>query len=111
MEIMFSFQELKQKADNKFNGFDNSHSNLIFYLSLIFEENIIIEFQYELQSYGNKYTKYLKKETNCEKKLEVQKISNQDNKFIDNKIMSKLIVTYSNSTKLIDISNEDTLDH
>ncbi len=74
---------------------------------MTFTENIIIEFQYDLFQ----QTKYLKKEINCEKKLEVQKISNQDNKFIDNKIMSKLIVTYSNSTKLIDISNEDTLDH
>ena len=84
MKIMFSFQELKKKADNKFYGIDDSYSNLIFQLSLTFTENIIIEFQYELFQ----QTKYLKKEINYEKKLEVQKISNQDNKFINSLVNS-----------------------
>ena len=82
MKINFLFQ-LEQKADNMFYGIDTSviNSNYIlkFQLSLTFEENIIIEFRYDLFQ----QTKYLKKVINYEKKLEVQKISNQDNKFID----------------------------
>ena len=84
LKINFIF-ELEQKADNMFYGIDTSIINyLTFHLSLTFEENIIIEFRYDLFQ----QTKYLKKEINCEKKLEVQKISDQNNKFIDSLVNS-----------------------